>query len=116
MMAYHQIPLETLSATELIPQAIIGKSGPYLAGHLGIDMVDGYDDFDGFQGAALAIDNGPRFALKHYRGYPPDTVTIYLPQDVQRLDAISTMIGLISDVLRIPTGWIVWQRKDAPDL
>jgi len=116
VMPFAQIPFDRLSDSELIPQAIIGKSAADLAHYLGVNLISGDDDFDSFEGVALVIDNGPSFALKHYRGYPHDTMTIYLSNEIRRLDDITKTISLISDTLRIPTGWIVWQRRDDPDL
>jgi hypothetical protein len=115
-MAFAQIPFDRLPDVELIPQAIIGKSPADFARHLSAQLVSDRDDFDTFEGVALTIDNELTFALKHYRGYPPNTITIYLPRAINRLDEITNTIRTISDTLRIPTGWILWQRKDNPDL
>jgi hypothetical protein len=116
MMAFAQIPFDQLPDVELVPQAIVGKSPAEFARHLGVQLVSDHDDFDAFEGVALRIDNAPVFVLKHYRGYSPDTITIYLPSAISRLDEITNTIRAISDSLRIPSGWIIWQRRDNPDL
>jgi hypothetical protein len=108
--------MDELLKEDMIPHAIIGKSPSSLAEYLKIKLIISRDGLDEFEGAALSINRGPRFALKHYRGYPAETTTIYLPHYIQRLDQISSTIMLIADALHIPKSWIVWERKNDPDL
>jgi hypothetical protein len=98
---------------ELLPQAVLGRPISHFA--LRMPVVEGHDDFDKFQGAALLL-NGERLALIHYAGHPSDTVTVYLPWYIRDVDQITTIIGRLVEELDLPREAIIWQRADDPSL
>jgi hypothetical protein len=110
------VPLTEL-AEDLVPQAIIDRPTSYFAKQFQITFTREHDDLDEYKVAALRIGSqGFVFALKHYQGYPENTTTIYLPASVTSISTISYVIAAITDELRIPRSWIVWQRIDDPEL
>ncbi len=110
------VPLTEL-AEDLVPQAIIGRPISYFASQFNILFTREHDDLDEYDVAALRIGSqGFVFALKHYKGYPKKTTTIYLPASVRSVSTISYVIAAIIDELQIPQSWIVWQRSDDPEL
>jgi hypothetical protein len=112
----HSIDFKELSNMELVPQAIISKPIASFDRRPKIVLVDGEDDFDVFRGAALSLNGDLLFALKHYRGYPDDTTTIYLPRGVTDVKEITRIVKRIVQELELPTSVIRWQRADDPNL
>jgi hypothetical protein len=99
-----------------VPQAIIRKPISYFDGRFGIRLVSDRDDLDMYQGAALSLNGELRFALKHYRGYPPDTMTIYLSREFDDVQEITRTVEKILRELELPSSDLSWQRADSPDL
>jgi hypothetical protein len=56
------------------------------------------------------------FALKHYKGHPAGTTTIYLPREFESVETISRMIQQIAQELNLPSEALSWQRSYSPDL
>ena len=111
-------PIETteLCDIELVPQAIIKRPISYFDGRFGIHVVSDHDDLDTYQGAALLLNRQLRFALRHYRGYPSDTTTIYLSRELSDLNEITGIVEKILRELELPASAISWQRSDSPSL
>jgi hypothetical protein len=65
-----------------------------------------------FDGASFLLDNEVLFAIKHYRGHKPDTVTIYLDRKIMYVDEITRIITKIAENLDLPSDLIIWQRAD----
>ncbi len=107
---------EAFKGIDLVPQAIIKKPPSYFHEKLGIEFVDSYDDLDRFDGALLALNGDRAFALKHYRGEPADTTTVYLSRDDQDVETISAIVNEILRALEISPDAVVWQRSDNPEL
>jgi hypothetical protein len=101
---------------DLVPQAIFKKPFSYFRDKLGIMFVNSYDDLDDFQGALLTFNGDWAFALKHYRGHPDDSTTVYLSRDYQNAETISSMVSEIARELDLPRDAISWQRGDKHDL
>ena len=111
------VPLSRLQGKELVPQAIVDRPLGYFAERFRLDIVRGHDDFDNFEAAAIEVADGHLIIeLKHYAGYPENTTTIYLPFEIRGLPQVTLWIDLIIRELKIPRGWVSWQRANDPDL
>lgn len=95
---------------ELLPQATINKPVSYFVEHLGANLVRGEDDLDFFEGVGLVLDDIVPFALMHYRGYPPNTTTVYLPFGIQGASEIAAIVSKIAKETDINPVHISWQR------
>ena len=95
-------PLEKLKATkELIPQAILAVSIFEIAKRYKFEIEKGHDDLDYYTGIGGMSEFGYPFAVMHYRGYPEDTSTIYLPRDFgDDIDEITKAVHSIADELK----------------
>src|SRR5687768_14016258 len=107
-MSIRQIPLESLR-TEMIPQAIIKRPLQDLADDR-FEVHTAHDDFDEYLGAALLLNERTQIALKHYRGHPPGTTTLYLPADVSDLGTIAKIISHALNALNVPAKYVEWER------
>ena len=110
------ISLQDLNDIELVPQAILKKPLSFFHGTLGIKFVRACDDLDEYEGAALSLNTGLKFVLRHYAGYPEDTTTIYLPRSCERVDEITRIIGRILEELNLSRDSISWERTNDPTL
>lgn len=107
-------PIGSLSV-DVVPQAVIGLPVEKILGKKA-DISRGHDDFDFFEGAFFKLDNKIEIAVRHYRGHPKDTTTIYIDRregDVERITQLVTQIML---EFRVPSAALKWQRRDDPDL
>jgi hypothetical protein len=103
------------SKTDMIPHAIIGKPVSYFEKQ-GIHFVHDHDALDVFEGAGFFLD-GLKFALRHYRGYPADTTTVYLPRSFGfDVDKITITVRHILAALDLSLDTLRWERKDNPEL
>jgi hypothetical protein len=105
---------EVLSASELIPQAVVKKPIDAFAS-LGADVCSGADDLDEYRGLGFYFGDTP-FAIMHYRGHPADTSTIYLPFDVRDAELIGRLLRMIFSHFKLRDRDIDWQRKGGADL
>lgn len=115
MIAQISLP-DLFSEFELIPQAIINEPPDVMARRLKFELQHGEDDLDEYVGFGVDIDQRLKFALMRYMGYPEDTITIYLPNNVRDVNVISETIQYIITMLDIPEPSIQWQRSDNPEL
>jgi hypothetical protein len=110
------LKLEDLRNVELIPQAVIRKPVSFFEKQLGVHFVEGHDDLDTYRGVAFSLNGTVPFALKHYRGHPPQTTTVYLSMKIHDVQKISKLIRAIIDELKVSLDSIEWQRSDDPGL
>jgi hypothetical protein len=110
-------PLEKLMAIkELIPQAVLAVSIWEIAKQYNFEIEKGQDDLDYYIGIGGMSEFGYPFAVMHYRGYPENTSTIYLPKDFDNLDEITKAVHSIAADLKIQDKFFIWERKNDPDL
>ncbi len=109
------VPPNEFGSIEWIPQAIISRPVSYFERHFGYQFVQGSDDLDDYEEATFLL-NGLPVALMHYRGYPKDTTTVYLPFGLRDVAQILQVIGAIAKALALPPDAISWQRSDNPNL
>jgi hypothetical protein len=93
-MNLHDLPAaeKPLGHADLVPQAILREDLRRLARRTGLKLEEGSDDLDEFVGAYLQVGALP-VAIKHYRGHPKGTSTIYLPSEVSDVSEITTYKG-----------------------
>jgi len=99
----------------LVPQAIIGWSVAEVVGNKA-PVIEGYDDLDSYVGASFKLDDAHEISVRRYRGYPPDTATIYMDPKISDVEEITSLIRKILAELNIPISALRWERRDGPDL
>jgi hypothetical protein len=92
-------------AADMVPQAIFGRPIQYFT----LGYHEAHDDLDEFTYAAFSMDNDCNFCLRHYRGHPKKTVTLYLEDKVVQLDWI---IRRVIRGFHMPTTAVQWKRGD----
>lgn len=108
------IPSGVLSNRDLTPQAIIRKPVSFFR-LKGIRFVDSADDLDTFESAELLLNDSCPFALRHYRGEPSDTTTLYLVRHSQSVEEITSTIRHILEALQLSADSLSWERSQDPD-
>jgi hypothetical protein len=107
-------PIKSLSV-DVIPQAIIGLPVSKIVqrwDHFG----EGNDDLDCYEGASFRLDNKIEIAVRHYRGHPLNTTTIYIDCRERDVEHITRLIRKIMRELRIPEEALQWERRQNPEL
>jgi hypothetical protein len=107
-------PIKSLSV-EVVPQAVLALPVQMvLRGRAPIS--EGIDDLDYFEGASFKLDNNIEIAVRHYRGHPANTSTIYIDRRENELLKITSLIRKILTEFEVPLDALKWERKDDPDL
>jgi hypothetical protein len=91
---------------DVIPQEIFWRPLSYFA----TSLRDHEDGLDIFRAASFVMDNEVSFDLRHYRGHPDHTATVYLSIHIEHLDDISNIIDFIVLKMAVPTHAIAWRR------
>jgi hypothetical protein len=100
---------------ELIPHAIINESFENLSRRFHFTVEEDTDDLDHYVGTGLIVDNNP-VALKHYRGYPENTITVYFSALEMNIERITKLIRIVLKNLDLPEKSLHWERRSNPDL
>jgi len=95
---------------EWIPQAIIRKPVTYFQKHLGLKFSEDFDNLDYFLGTSPMPIGDQFYVLRHYRGFPADSMGVYLPNDLIEAREITKTIELIAEKLHLPSTAISWHR------
>ncbi len=115
-MTVSPLALSSVGDVTFLPQAIVGQPISRACRVLHADVEHGTDDFDEFEGVGLMFEPGLPVSLKHYRGHPDGTFTIYLPYDVRDEARISGIVATVMRALDISADDLLWQRSDDPHL
>jgi len=107
-------PIRSLSV-DVVPQAIIGLPIAKVIGHRA-DISTGNDDFDSFEGASFKLDGKIEIAVRHYRGHPADTATLYIDRSARDIGHITMLIRRVLSEFDIPDSALTWERCIDPDL
>jgi hypothetical protein len=99
-----------MSKGDMVPQAILNC--PVEQFMKAWKFVEDHDTLDYFTGAAFSLDDRYEFALIHHRGDRENTTTVYLPDTVNDVGTITTVVKAIVDDLGLPQKVIRWQRAD----
>jgi hypothetical protein len=106
-------PIRSLSV-DVVPQAIIGLPVQEVVGKGA--MITGYDDFDFFEGAFFKLNHEIEIAVRHYRGHPKDTTTIYIDRRKADVETITRLIRMILKEFHVSEKALQWERRNNPDL
>jgi hypothetical protein len=105
-------PIKSLSV-DVIPQAIIALP----VDKIGLKYLrEESDDFDLYQGASFKLDDKIEIAVRHYRGHPKNTTTIYIDRRERDVGHITHLIRKILEELHIPVEALQWERQHDPEL
>jgi hypothetical protein len=107
-------PIRSLSV-DVVPQAIVNLPVRKIVHGLA-DVREGSDDLDYFEGASFKLNDEFEIAIRHYRGHPENTSTIYIDSSANDVEFITQLIRKILKEFRIPADALRWERKDDPDL
>jgi len=108
---------EDFGDVDFVPQAILRVSLAYFSGWRGLKLVRSADDLDEYEGVAfLDAELGKPVAVRHYAGHPKDTVTIYLPYEVEEVEVITQSVHRLVRDFGLSDENILWERKDNPEL
>jgi hypothetical protein len=78
--------------------------------------ITGHDDFDFFEGAFFKLDHEIEIALRHYRGHPKDTTTIYIDRSKGDIETITRLIRIILEEFHVPEKALRWERRNDSNL
>jgi hypothetical protein len=117
-MTITPIPLHLLrKKMDFIPHAVLSVPISYLAKLMDTQTERGEDDLDQYIGLGAQSEEFGPFAIMHYRGYPKDTSTIYLPREFpDDVEKVTQAVHWIVRQLNLKPQVVSWERKDNPDL
>jgi hypothetical protein len=107
-------PIRSLTV-EVTPQAIINRPVADVVGRYA-DVVKETDDLDTYEGASFVLDTNLQIAVRHYPGYPKDTSTIYIDENITKLEEISALIRKILKEFDLTEASLSWERAKNPEL
>ncbi len=107
-------PIRSLSV-DVVPQAIIALPVEAIIGDRA-DVRNGSDDLDDFEGASFKLDHEIEIALRHYRGHPKDTTTVYIDRSQDDIEKITMLIRKILREFHVPLIALQWERRNNPSL
>jgi hypothetical protein len=92
--------------TDVFPQAIFWRPLHYFTA----SFRESEDGFDMYQGTSFTLDNELSFDLRHYRGHPDHTVTVYFGFSLQEDVEIVTAVDTVVETMALPKPAIAWRR------
>src|SRR4051812_35309143 len=95
---------------DFVAHAIVQRPVEYFEDRLG-GFDRALDDLDYYDGGTFFLDDGVLFALRHYDGYPANTVAIFLDGRIRDADLISRIVQRIASELEVENS-IAWQRDE----
>src|SRR5436309_478924 len=102
MIRPQPFPLES----DVLPQAIFWRPLFYFTTAIREDE----DGLDRFKVVTFTIANRLVFDLRNYRGHPIETVTVYLPFDMQSEEDIIAAVELVVTETAVPAPAVAWRR------
>ncbi len=100
---------------EFAPQAIVGLPVSATLARFQSFVTHGHDDLDEYDGADFILDKKYLIAVRHYRGHPKGTTTIYVDRRQNDIEKITIMVHQILRELDIPQKALQWERKQSPE-
>lgn len=111
-------PIPALSV-EVVPQAVIRRPIRDVIGGRA-ELERGADGLDYFEGASFKFasfnEGNLEIAVRHYRGYPKNTATIYIDQRVQEVEVITSLVREILGEFGLTEEALEWERAQNPSL
>jgi hypothetical protein len=91
---------------DVIPQAIFWRPLVYFTTVTRQDQ----DGLDIYRGASFSIDNRLNFDLRHYRGHPNYTVSLYFAFTLRREPEIEAAVDTVVEMMAVPELAVAWKR------
>ena len=91
----------------VLPQAIIWRPIHYFSTYVRKEE----DHFDKFLVSTFQLGNELTFDLRHYRGYPRFTVSLYFPSNLG-IERLGTKIQRAISALNVPPKGVAWKRGE----
>jgi hypothetical protein len=91
---------------DVVPQAIFWRPLIYFATMIRQDQ----DGLDVYQGASFSIDNRLNFDLRHYRGHPSFTVSLYFAFTLRAEREIDAAVDMVVETMAVPERAVAWKR------
>lgn len=91
---------------DVIPQAIFWRPLVYFTTIIRQDQ----DGLDLYQGASFSIDNRLNFDLRHYRGHPNYTVSLYFAFTLRREPEVEAAVDSVVEMMAVPEHAVAWKR------
>jgi|SRR5665213_3062777 len=107
-------PISELSV-DVSPQAVVNMPLKSLIGSKS-DIIEGRDDLDDFESASFKFASGLQISVRHYRGHPKNTSTIYIDRKIKDLEEITRVVREILAEFHVPVSSLNWERRQNPDL
>src|SRR5205085_9064553 len=98
--------LEFSMDVDVLPQAIFWRPIIYFTTTFREDE----DGLDRFRAVTFVIDNRLTFDLRSYRGFPEQTVTVYLPFEMQTEEHIDAAVEMVITETTVPKHAVAWRR------
>ncbi|HEX3883399.1 MAG TPA: hypothetical protein VHW66_12130 [Stellaceae bacterium] len=92
--------------SDVIPQAIFWRPLIYFT----TSIREGEDGLDMYEEASFSLDNQLSFDLRHYRGHPGHTVTLYLAFSLQKEAEIVAVVDTVLQIMAVPKLAVAWKR------
>jgi len=83
---------------DVIPQAIFWRPLLYFTSSFREDE----DGLDKFYGVSFTIDNDLSFDLRHYRGHPEYTVSVYFAFSMQQEEDVVAAVEMVVSAVALP--------------
>ncbi|MES0184916.1 hypothetical protein NKK48_09435 [Mesorhizobium sp. C386A] len=93
---------------DMVAHAIFWRPAIYFATELRTEQ----DDLDEFEVASFCIGNYLSFDIRHYKGHPDFTCSLYFPVELASSEEIVEGIQLVIAGLELPQTAIAWIRGD----
>jgi hypothetical protein len=92
--------------TDVFPQAIFWRPLRYFTSA----FRESEDGFDIYQGTSFTLDNELSFDLRHYRGHPAHTVTVYFSFSLREEVEIVAAVDTVVETMALPKPAVAWKR------
>jgi hypothetical protein len=93
--------------SDVIPQAIFWRPLVYFTTAIREDE----DGLDFYRGASFSVDNRLSFDLRHYRGHPAHTVTLYFAFTLKKEEEIIAAVDTVVQIMAVPELAVAWKRS-----
>jgi hypothetical protein len=120
MIYIKQRSLDDLNGLDLLPLACLQYGIARISKASGLRFEREADDLDDYEMSALELDDATNghapllFALRAYRGAPPDTVDVLLPAELLGAPGLNRLVADIARALGVPAGRITWPEASGP--
>lgn len=109
-------PVKSSSSVDFTPQAIVSLPVYATLARFRNFVTHGFDDLDEYDGADFILDHKYPIAVRHYRGHPQGTTTIYIDRRQNDIEQITILVQRVLRELDISPQSLQWERRQNPEL